>query len=130
VRPARPGFWGRRIPQGNARVEAYELKINSNNESFYLPHPQGGYVQFENLVGNTLQDGKLIMNLDSSIYRVNNAPPFAREVVLSEAIRQSMAASYYGMTVEWLVSDVETIDQLRSLLGSSGVPVKLTYLPE
>lgn len=28
--------------EADPRVEAFELKINPNNESYYLPHPQGG----------------------------------------------------------------------------------------
>ena len=38
------GFFGRRTKQADTRVDAYELKINPNNESFYLPHPDGGFV--------------------------------------------------------------------------------------
>lgn len=51
ARPLGNGFFGKRIPQKNIRVDDFELKINPNNESFYLPHPNGGYVQFENLAG-------------------------------------------------------------------------------
>ena len=60
ARPSGPGYWGRRTPLANARANAYELKINPSGENFYLPDPAGGYVQFENLVGNTLQDAKFI----------------------------------------------------------------------
>lgn len=67
VRPAPPGFWGERFPLSDPAADAYELQINPNNESYYLPHPKGGYVQFEKLVGNTHQDGKLVVS-PSSIY--------------------------------------------------------------
>src|SRR5262249_39558193 len=81
VRPAGTGFWGERVPQADPAVDAYELQINPNNESYYLPHPNGGYVQFENLVGNTLQDGKLVTS-PSSIYMVEDLPGFAQQAVL------------------------------------------------
>ena len=61
VRPDGNGFWGQRIRQNNPRVDGYELKINPQNESYYLPHPEGGYVQFENMINSTVQDGKLVM---------------------------------------------------------------------
>jgi hypothetical protein len=67
ARPFGPGYWGRRTPQGNARVNAYELKLNPNNGSFFLPHPDGGFVQFENIAGTVLQDRKLIAS-PRSIY--------------------------------------------------------------
>lgn len=42
ARPDGKGFWGQRIKQNNSRVDGYELKINPQNESYYLPHPEGG----------------------------------------------------------------------------------------
>lgn len=42
ARPYGKGFFGERIPQNNPRVDDFELKINPNNESYYLPHPKGG----------------------------------------------------------------------------------------
>ena len=75
MRDAPPGYWGRRFPQSDPAVNAYELQVNPNNESYYLPHPNGGYVQFENLVGDTLQDGKLVTS-PSSIYFVQDKPDF------------------------------------------------------
>jgi hypothetical protein len=128
ARPAGPGFWGKRIPQNNPAVEAYELKINPNNESFYLPHPQGGYVQFENLVGTTLQDGKLVTQV-KSIYKVNDLPAFARQAVLKEATRQLEAASASGLKVEWLVSDQEAASQLANLFQSEGLNIRVIYFP-
>lgn len=73
ARPFGKGFLGKRIPQKNTRVDDFELKINPNNESFYLPHPNGGYVQFENLAGDIVQDGKLIIK-QKSFYYVEDLP--------------------------------------------------------
>ena len=81
VRPEGKGFWGKRIKQADPRVEAFELKINPNNESYYLPHPQGGYVQFENMINSTVQDGKLILN-KKSFYHVDDMPDFAKNKIL------------------------------------------------
>jgi RHS repeat-associated protein len=127
------GFWGKRIPQDDPRVNAYELKINPRNESYYLPHPEGGYVQFENLVGKTVQDGKLILKPQSSLYgKASEQPgvPFARKVVLQEANRQTAAAAKTGMEVEWLVSDRATATQLQNLFNTEGIKIKVTHLPE
>ena len=61
VSPAGKGFWGQRIQQINPRVDAYELKINPNNESYYLKSPAGGYVQYENMTNDVVMDGKLVI---------------------------------------------------------------------
>ena len=128
ARPSGAGFWGKRVPQTNPLVDAFELKINPNNESFYLPHPQGGFVQFENLVGGTLQDGKLVLNA-KSIYKVNDLPGFARRAVLIEAGRQVEAASASGLRVEWLVSDREAVSQLRNLFETERVNISVNHFP-
>ena len=128
ARPAGPGFWGKRTPQTNPAVDAFEMKINPNNESYYLSHPQGGFVQFENLAGTTLQDGKLVTNA-SSIYKVSDLPAFAQQSVLKEATRQVEAASAHGLQVEWLVSDSEAASQLVTLFEKEGVNIKVTYFP-
>jgi len=130
ARPEGRGFWGQRIPQANPRVNAFELKINPNNESYYLPHPNGGYVQFENLVNSTVQDGKLVMNVNSSIYRINDLPPFARQTVLTEATRQVQAASANGLHVEWLVSERQAAAQLGGFFRKEGVKIKVTHFAE
>ena len=105
VRPfSDKGFWGTRISQSDPRVDAFELKINPNNESFYVPYPDGGYVQFEGLISNTLKDGKLIKQVDNSIYNVLDKPEFLRQKILDEALRQLKAAESKGLSVEWLVS--------------------------
>ena len=130
VRQEGKGFWGRRIPQSNARVDAFERKINPNNESYYISHPKGGYVQFENIDQNALQDAKLVLQPEKSFYRVYDKPPFLRKKVLDEAQRQVTAAKHNGLTVEWLVSDREAVSQLTRFFKENGVDIKVKYLPE
>ena len=122
-------FWGRRSTQPNPRVDAYELKVSPNNESFFLPHPAGGYVQYENLAGGILQDGKLIM-AQRSIYHIDDMPPFARARVLEEARRQVAAAQAAGLSVEWLVSEARAIQQLRALFTAENIAITIRFLPE
>ncbi|WNS43702.1 hypothetical protein [Paenibacillus sp. MMS20-IR301] len=129
ARPYGKGFFGERIPQSNPRVDGYELKINPNNESYYLPHPNGGYVQFENLVVDVLQDGKLIMK-PKSFYHVDDLPEFAKAKVLQEALRQQVSALAAGYKVEWLVSDAEAVEQLTNLFGSKNIDIVVRYFPE
>jgi hypothetical protein len=128
AREAWPGHWGKRTPQGNARVDAYERKLNPNNESFYLPGEKGGHVQFENVVGTVVQDGKCVMST-SSIYHVADKP-WAHAGILKEARRQVSAAQSVGYTVEWLVSDQAALAQLDTLFQAEGVQIKLRFLPE
>ena len=128
-RPAGPGFWGKRVPQANARVGAFELKINPGNESFYLPHPDGGFVQFENLSKAALQDGKLIMR-SQSIYHVGELPEFASNQVLAEAKRQLAAAKLAGLSVEWLVSDPKAVAQLTKLFKDKGINIVVRFFAE
>lgn len=123
------GFWGRRIKQNDPRVDAYELKINPNDESYYLPHPNGGYVQFENMVNCTVQDGKLIMK-QKSFYHVDDMPDFAKNKVLQEAQRQIDAASLAGYKVEWLVSDERAVNQLKNLFKSNNMDIDIRYYSE
>jgi hypothetical protein len=130
VRPDGKGFWGKRVPQTNSRVDAFERKINPNNESYYIEHPNGGYVQFENIERTALQDGKLIMQPNNSIYRVYDKPPFLRKKILDEAMRQVNAAKHNGLTVEWLVSDRETVNQLTRFFKENSVDIKVRYLAE
>lgn len=129
ARPFGPGYWGKRTSQGNARVNAYELKLNPNNESFFLPHPDGGFVQFENISGTVLQDGKLIAS-PRSMYHVADMPPFAKAKVLDEASRQVAAAQKAGMFVEWLVSEQRAITQLEKLFKEQGLPIMVRFLAE
>jgi len=69
------GYWGKRVSQTNSRVDAFELKINPNNESFYVWNPnKKRFVQFENISPNSLQDGKCVLQANKSIYRVYDRP--------------------------------------------------------
>jgi hypothetical protein len=123
-------YWAKRTPQTNPRVDKFELKINPNNESFFLPHPDGGLVQFENVVGTSVvQDGKLIMKARSH-YHVADMPSFAAESVLKEARRQVAAASNSGLKVEWLVSDSRAIQQLEALFKKENVAITIRPLAE
>lgn len=129
ARDAWPGYWGKRTTQAEPRVDAYERKINPNNESFYLPAAEkSGHVQFENAVGKIVQDGKCIMK-PQSIYHVADVP-YGRTNVLAEAIRQTKAAQKAGMTVEWLVSEQRAVDQLTELFQNEGIPIDVKFFPE
>ncbi|MEQ7054712.1 hypothetical protein ABN764_29185, partial [Paenibacillaceae sp. P-4] len=123
------GFFGERITQSNSRVDDFELKINPNNESYYLSHPKGGYVQFENLVGDVLQDGKLIIK-PKSFYHVDELPEFAKNKVVQEALRQQESAFAPGYKVEWLVSDKKAVEQLTNLFKSKKIDIAVKYYPE
>jgi len=129
ARPDRKGFFGTRTRQSNLRVDAYERLINPDNESYYLPHPDGGYVQFENMVNNVVKDGKLIMD-QRSYYHVYDMPDFAKKCVLKNAIRQIEAARDAGCSVEWLVSDYKAASQLTKLFREYNIDIVVTYLPE
>ena len=125
MRPDGNGFWGQRIRQNNPRVDGYELKINPQNESYYLPHPEGGYVQFENMINSTVQDGKLVMQ-QKSFYHVNDMPDFAKNKVLEEARRQIDAAGAADYKVEWLVSDESAVNQLTEFFKEHNVDIIVT----
>jgi hypothetical protein len=130
VRPFEKGYWGKRISQMDARVDAFELKINPNNESFYLPHPDGGYVQFENMVNGALQDGKLVMD-QSSIYHVLDKPEFlTTKSVYEPAQRQLAAARAAGYKVEWLVSDEKAVSQLQQYFKDKNIDISVKLLKE
>jgi len=129
ARDAWPGYWGKRTKQAEPRVDAYERKINPNNESFYLPAAEkSGHVQYENAVGKIVQDGKCIMK-PQSIYHVADVP-YGRATVLAEARRQASAAAKAGMKVEWLVSEQRAVDQLTELFKNEGVPIDVKFFPE
>ena len=100
--------------------------------SFYLPHPNGGYVQFENAAKGAVEDGKLVMDTGGrSLYRdFAKLPSFARSKILGEATRQVEAASAAGLSVEWKVSDPIAATNLRNLFSTEGVKILVTHLPE
>ncbi|KAA6338453.1 hypothetical protein EZS27_013542 [termite gut metagenome] len=130
ARPYGKGYWGTRISQSDPRVDAYEIKINPNNESFYLPHPEGGFVQFENISNTTLQDGKLVMD-KSSIYHVLEKPEFlVTESVLKPSQRQLEAAKSAGYNIEWLVSDERAVQQLTQYFKNKQINITVKLLPE
>ena len=131
--PARregPGFWTRRMRQSNPAVDAYERKINPNSESYYVPLTDGSYMQFENANGRTVQDGKLVSDPVSSFYRDFDRMPFAQASIIKTASQQVKAASRYGLSVEWLVSEQPTVAKLRALFEEQNIPVKVTYFPQ
>ena len=129
ARPYGEGYFGERVQQTDPRVDAYELKINPNNESFYLKHPDGGYVQFENVVDNVAQDGKLVMQ-QRSFYKVDELPEFAKNKVINEATRQLAATDIVGYQVEWLVSNEDAVEQLAKLFKEKNINIVIKYFPE
>ncbi len=129
VRPEGKGYWGQRIKQSDSRVDAYELKINPYDESYYLSHPEGGYVQFENIVNDTVQDGKLVMQ-QKFFYHVYDMPDFAKNKVLEEAQRQIDAAELADYKIEWLVSDEDAVSQLIEFFKEKNVDIIVSYYPE
>jgi hypothetical protein len=129
ARPFRNGYWGKRFSQSNPRVDAYELKINPNNESYYLPLSEERMVQFENISKESLQDGKLIIE-KSSIYHVYDKPPVLRTNILNEAKDQAAVAKKYGLKVEWLVSDEKAVDHLTRFFKEENVEIIVKLFPE
>ena len=113
----------------NPRVDEFELKINPSDGSFYLPHPKGGFVQFENLVGDVVQDGKLIIK-QKSFYHVEEMPKFAQDKVIQEALRQIDAAKVAEYKVEWLVSEEKAVEQLKRLFKKMDIDIEVKYYPE
>ena len=113
----------------NPRVDEFELKINPSDESFYLPHPKGGFVQFENLAGDVVQDGKLIIK-QKSFYHVEEMPKFAQDKVIQEALRQIDAAKVAEYKVEWLVSEEKAVEQLKRLFKKMDIDIEVKYYPE
>ena len=113
----------------NPRVDEFELKINPSDGSFYLPHPKGGFVQFENLAGDVVQDGKLIIK-QKSFYHVEEMPKFAQDKVIQEALRQIDAAKVAEYKVEWLVSEEKAVEQLKRLFKKMDIDIEVKYYPE
>jgi LysM repeat protein len=128
VRPFGKGFWGKRITQGDARVNAYEKKINPNDESYYLPNKKGEYVQFENIAGDILEDGKLVQK-KKTVYHVYDVP-YAQNKILAEAKRQADAAEFNGLSVEWKVSDQEAVSQMKRFFAEHKININVVFYPE
>ena len=130
VRQFGKGCFGQRIKQLNSRVDNYELKINPNNEGYYLQHPNDRYVQFENMVDNVLQDGKCILNKNRSFYHVYDSGYIAQRAVLRQAHRQIEAANAVGYKVEWLVSDEKAVKQISQLFKENDINISVKFFPE
>jgi hypothetical protein len=132
VRQSGPGYFGRRTPQPSAAVNAYELQINLSNESFYLRNAEGSYVQFENLIGNTLQDAKYIGNPARSWYRPSTLQPSLRRPaeagILAEADRQLAVANLHNLHVEWVVSDQATVTELTNFFAANNRNIRVRFL--
>ena len=129
VRPFGKGYWGKRVIQKEPRVDAFELKINPNNESYFLAKPDGRFVQFEGISGKALQDGKLIMTKNGSIYHVYDKP-YAQASIIKEATSQLEAATFNNLTVEWLVSDQKAVEQLTMFFKEKNIDIIIRYYPE
>ena len=130
VRKFGKGYFGKRIKQYISRVDNYELKINPNNESYYLQHPDGRYVQFENMVDNVLQDGKCILNKKRSFYHVYDRGYKAQKRVLEQANRQIETANAVGYKVEWLVSDEKAVEQISRLFKENNINIIVKFYQE
>ena len=130
VRKFGKGFFGKRVKQRNLRVDNYELKINPNNESYYLQHPDGRYVQFENMVDNVLQDGKCVLNKKRSFYHVYDRGYKAQNRVLEQANRQIETANAVGYRVEWLVSDEKAVEQISRLFKENNINISVKFYQE
>ena len=123
------GHRGPRTKQHKERVNNYELKLNPDNESYFLDHPDGKTVQFENMKNGIVQDCKLVMD-KHSIYYVKEKIPVLNKKILKQAIRQLEAANSVGYKVEWLVSDQKAVDQMIELFNENDLDIIVTYYPE
>ena len=123
------GHRGPRTKQHKERVNNYELKLNPDNESYFLDHPDGKTVQFENMKNGIVQDCKLVMD-KHSIYYVKEKIPVLNKKILKQAIRQLEAANSVGYKVEWLVSDQKAVDQMIELFNENNLDIIVTYYPE
>lgn len=121
------GYWGERTIQDDMLEDMYELKINPNDESFYLSSSTQSMAQFENFSNGVLQDAKRIKS-DKSFYHVEDMPGFAKTKVLAEAQRQLDVADYNGYTLEWIVSDQKAVEQLTRLFQSNNLNITVKYL--
>ncbi len=127
VRPEPPGFWGTRREVENAKANKYELVLNANDEAYFLPHPDGGYVQFEYAEGSKVYDGKAVTDTNNSMYRKIDELSFLRKKSVDQARRQIDAASANGMTVEWKVSDRIVEQKFRAVFAAEGIAITITF---
>lgn len=123
------GYFGARTKQHDSRVDSYELKLNPNNESYFLIHLDGNPVQFENMKNGVVQDCKLVMG-KNSIYYVKEKIPILNKNILQQAKRQLEAANLVGYRVEWLVSDKRAVEQMKQLFYENNLDIIVTYYPE
>lgn len=111
-------------------MDNYELKINPNGESYYLPLKDGSLVQFENMTSSVLQDGKLILKPSKSIYNMMEKPEFLLQKVLGEINRQLEAAELAGYKVQLFVSDSNTASQIKEYFALHNIPIEVIYFPK
>ncbi len=123
------GYFGKRTKQYDSRVDSYELKLNPNDESYFLIHADGKPVQFENMKNGVVQDCKLVRG-NNSIYYVKEKIPILNKNILQQAKRQSEAANLVGYRVEWLLSDKRAVDQMKQLFYENNLDIIVTYYPE
>ena len=129
ARPEGKGYFTKKIKQHNPRVEAYENKINPNKEGYHIKHPDGRYIQFENMRDGILQDGKLVMS-KRSFYFVYDKGDFAKRRVLNQAIRQMEVADSAGYKVEWLISSEKAVEQISRLFMENNIDIIVKFYPE
>jgi hypothetical protein len=132
ARPYGKGYWGKRFPQSRPRVDALELKINPNDESYYIQNSNGSFVQFEGFDGTYLKDGKCVGCNGTS----SNSPYFIEEnkwaesSIATEAKRQVDVATHHNLKIEWLVTDENAANQLRRFFSRVNIDIKVTYFAE
>lgn len=123
------GFWNRNKKHKNVRVGNFIYKINNNNESYFLEHPDGGYIRFDNKLESILQSGKLITS-PYSFFFVDKQPEILVSQILKEAERQTQVSVLHGFKLEWLVSDEQAGNQLQRLFISRNISVNIKFFPE
>jgi len=128
-RPDGKGFWNGNIPSKDSRSHDFMLKINPNNESYYLEHPSGGYIQFDNKIDLTLQSGKFVVDQNSMFY-VEEQSAFVKDKLLNEARRQNDTAILAGFKVEWLISDEKAVNQLNNFFTNNSIQIDVKLFPE
>jgi hypothetical protein len=115
--PSNPNiFYGERQPQKNPAVDAFEKKINPNDESVYVLNEDGSFVQFEGLDEGALVDGKCAIQQESFFLKLKQAwAKEAREKFVRKAERQVETAEKQGLRVEFHVTREDVAVALRDL---------------